>query len=101
MQPVIPYSLHESAKKLSFSFYSAIAFVVPLHDQEEENQVKKQPPKRLLQLEEQQTSPPVLTHKMLQDKLAEAEQRRMQVRTKDNLAPSKYTHLMHRLNVTK
>lgn len=66
-------------------FYSAIAFVVPLHDQEEGNLVKKHPPKRLLKLEEQQTSPPVLTHKMLQDKLAEAEQRRMQVRKNKNL----------------
>ncbi|KAK7604011.1 hypothetical protein V9T40_004284 [Parthenolecanium corni] len=58
---------------------SSIAFEVPIHDEDEGNLIKKHPPKRLLKLEEQQTSPPVLTHKMLQDKLAEAEQRRMQI----------------------
>ncbi|XKL61629.1 hypothetical protein PGB90_001462 [Kerria lacca] len=57
---------------------SPVAFVVPLNDTDE-SLVKKHPPKRFQRLEEQQISPPVITHKMLQDKLAEAEQRRLQI----------------------
>ncbi|XP_065221424.1 uncharacterized protein LOC135846322 [Planococcus citri] len=57
---------------------SPVAFVVPLNE-EEDSLIKKHPPKRLQRLEEQQTTPPPLTHKMLQDKLAEAEQRRLQI----------------------
>ncbi len=61
-----------------FFLSKAVAFVVPLHDQDD-SLIKKHPPKRFQRLEEQQTSPAVITHKMLQDKLAEAEQRRLQV----------------------
>lgn len=53
-------------------------FVVPLND-EKDSLIKKHPPKRFQRLEEQPHSPPALTLKMLEDKLAEAEQRRLQV----------------------
>lgn len=55
---------------------AAIAFSVPLTD-DEESLVKKHPPKRLRMLEGQQSPP--LTREMLTEKLAEAEQRRQQV----------------------
>ncbi|XP_046670441.1 uncharacterized protein LOC124360665 [Homalodisca vitripennis] len=51
-----------------------LAFEVPLH---EDSLIKKHPPKRLQRLEEQQVSPPSLRD--LQDRLAEAEQRRQQI----------------------
>lgn len=56
---------------------AAVAFSVPLTE-DEDSVVKKHPPKRLRMLEEQ-NSPP-LTHQMLLEKLADAEQRRQQVR---------------------
>lgn len=55
---------------------TAIAFSVPLTE-EEESVVKKHPPKRLRMLEGQQSPP--LTHEMLLEKLADAENRRQQV----------------------
>lgn len=56
--------------------WAAIAFSVPLTD-DEESLVKKHPPKRLRKLEGEQSPP--LTREMLTEKLAEAEQRRQQV----------------------
>jgi len=55
---------------------AAIAFSVPLTE-EEESVVKKHPPKRLRMMEGQQSPP--LTHEMLLEKLADAENRRQQV----------------------
>lgn len=55
----------------------SLAFEVPLHDAEEDNVIKKHPPKRLQRLEDQQLPP--LTHEALDEKQAEAEQRRLQV----------------------
>lgn len=59
--------------------YTAIAFSVPLTE-EEESLVKRHPPKRLRMLEGQKSPP--LTNEALQEKMAEAEQRRQQVRRK-------------------
>ncbi|KAL4143837.1 hypothetical protein QTP88_006101 [Uroleucon formosanum] len=53
-----------------------VAFSVPLTE-EEESVVKKHPPKRLRMLEGQQSPP--LTHEMLLEKLADAENRRQQI----------------------
>jgi len=58
---------------------AAVAFSVPLTE-DEDGVVKKHPPKRLMMMEGQD-SPPPLTHEMLQEKMADAEQRRQQVRT--------------------
>ncbi|XP_014273310.1 uncharacterized protein [Halyomorpha halys] len=55
----------------------SLAFEVPLHDDEEDNVIKKHPPKRLQRLEDQQLPP--LTHEALDEKQAEAEQRRLQI----------------------
>ena len=46
---------------------------------EEDSLIKKHPPKRFQRLDEQETSPPILTHEMLQNKLDEAGKRRLQV----------------------
>lgn len=55
-----------------------LAFEVPLHDPaDEDSLIRKHPPRRLQRLEEQPVSPPTLQE--LQDKLAEAQQRRLQV----------------------
>ncbi|VVC37671.1 Protein of unknown function DUF4619 [Cinara cedri] len=56
---------------------SPIAFSVPLTE-DEESLVKKHPPKRLRMMQEGPQSPP-LTHEMLLEKLAEADQRRQQI----------------------
>lgn len=51
---------------------------MPLHDNsEEESLIKKHPPMRLQRLEDQQVTP--LTHRLLEEKQLEAEQRRLQV----------------------
>ncbi|XP_022194063.2 uncharacterized protein LOC111051809 [Nilaparvata lugens] len=58
-----------------------LAFEVPLDDDEggdDPSLIKKHPPKRLQRLEDQ-PPPPNLTHEMLEEKLAEAEQRRQQI----------------------
>ncbi|XP_050523671.1 uncharacterized protein CCDC198-like [Daktulosphaira vitifoliae] len=66
----------EEPKNLKLDIPSAVAFDVPL-DEEEESLIKKHPPKRLKLMEGQQSPP--LTHEMLLDKLAEAEQRRLRI----------------------
>ncbi|CAH0767651.1 unnamed protein product [Bemisia tabaci] len=53
-----------------------VAFEVPL-EEGEESLVKKHPPKRLQRLEDQQS--PNITAKDIESKLAEAEQRRLQI----------------------
>ncbi|RZF45736.1 hypothetical protein LSTR_LSTR011875 [Laodelphax striatellus] len=59
-----------------------LAFEVPLDDDEGGEDgpslIKKHPPKRLQRLEDQQPTPN-LTHQVLDEKLAEAEQRRQQI----------------------
>ncbi|XP_073970447.1 uncharacterized protein [Rhodnius prolixus] len=54
---------------------NGLAFEVPIS--EEENVIKRHPPKRLQRLEDQQM--PSLTHRLLDEKQAEAEQRRLQI----------------------
>lgn len=57
---------------------NGLAFEVPLHDNtDDESLIKKHPPRRLQRLEEQQVTQ--LTHHLLQEKQAEAEQRRLQI----------------------
>uniref|UniRef100_A0A0K8TDA1 Uncharacterized protein n=1 Tax=Lygus hesperus TaxID=30085 RepID=A0A0K8TDA1_LYGHE len=53
-----------------------LAFEVPI-EEGEANVIKKHPPKRLQRLEDQQM--PSLTHSLLNEKQAEAEQRRQQI----------------------
>lgn len=71
-----------------------LAFEVPLHDPaDEDSLIRKHPPRRLQRLEEQPVSPPTLQE--LQDKLAEAQQRRLQVtlsRLSDMLVTPWYRH---------
>ncbi|XP_027844223.2 uncharacterized protein LOC114124962 isoform X1 [Aphis gossypii] len=64
------------AKYVAFVEKNPIAFSVPLTE-EEESVVKKHPPKRLRMLEGQQSPP--LTHEMLLEKMADAENRRQQI----------------------
>ncbi|GLG93201.1 Uncharacterized protein GBIM_00667 [Gryllus bimaculatus] len=52
-----------------------MAFEVPVN---EESLIRKHPPKRLQRLEDQQI---MLTHELLDEKQAEAEQRRLQILT--------------------
>lgn len=59
---------------------AAVAFNVPLAE-DEDSVVKKHPPKRLRMMEGQQSPP--LTHEMLLEKLADAEQRRQQVTSRE------------------
>ncbi|KAF0754038.1 Uncharacterized protein FWK35_00031528 [Aphis craccivora] len=66
----------EEFNKMKLEIPSPIAFSVPLTE-EEESVVKKHPPKRLRMLEGQQSPP--LTHEMLLEKLADAENRRQQI----------------------
>ncbi|XP_024085495.1 uncharacterized protein LOC106665201 isoform X2 [Cimex lectularius] len=61
--------------KISAQTTKGLAFEVPITD--EENLIKKHPPKRLQRLEDQQM--PNLTHRLLDEKQAEAEQRRQQI----------------------
>ncbi|XP_050442569.1 uncharacterized protein CCDC198-like isoform X2 [Adelges cooleyi] len=71
-----PMAMEDTANDMKLDIPPAVAFNVPLSE-EEESVVKKHPPKRLRMLEEQ-NSPP-LTHEMLLEKLAEADQRRLQI----------------------
>ncbi|KAK9498464.1 hypothetical protein O3M35_003099 [Rhynocoris fuscipes] len=54
---------------------NGLAFEVPMN--EDENVIKKHPPKRFQRLEDQQITG--LTHRLLDEKQAEAEQRRLQI----------------------
>ncbi|XP_025410932.1 uncharacterized protein CCDC198-like [Sipha flava] len=67
---------NEELSKLRLEIPSPIAFSVPLTE-EEESLVKRHPPKRFRMLEGQKSPP--LTSEALQEKLAEAEQRRQQI----------------------
>ncbi|XP_054270317.1 uncharacterized protein LOC128991452 [Macrosteles quadrilineatus] len=74
---VIPLDPDTSDVSITARTPQGLAFEIPLRDEEEESIIKKHPPKRLRMLEEQQASPPTLEE--LEEKLAEAEQRRQQI----------------------
>ncbi|XP_075227583.1 uncharacterized protein LOC142328025 [Lycorma delicatula] len=81
VSPLSSGNMSDDEISISARASQGLAFEVPLHDDSEDNNssslIKKHPPKRLQRLEDQQITP--LTHELLDEKQAEAEQRRQQI----------------------